>query len=800
MLVPLSWLRDFAPIELDGRALGDVFDDLGMVVEAIASVGEGLEGVVIALVKSIAPIAGADKIRRVVVDAGGPAPVEVVCGAWNFAEGDVVALATVGAVLPGGFEIAQRKMKGVVSNGMLCSAAELGLGEDAAGIMVLPAPLGASAGEPFAAAMGIVRDTVYDLAIEANRPDAMCMAGVARDAAARLHAPFAIHTPAPVPAASAAPDVSVVVRDGDLCPRFTARVLTGVSVGTSPEWMARRLSLAGMRPINSVVDASNYVMLELGQPTHPYDLDRLPGRGFVVRAAKPGETLETLDGVARRLGDGPYSDAVICDASDTAVGIAGIMGGASSEIWEGTSTVVLEAANFTPMAVARTSKRLGLRSEASHRFERGVDLEGIERAVDRFCELVALTSPALEAGPLVDVRSGVGAQRDRAPIVVRTDRVNSILGTNLGDEDIRRYLAPIGFVAAPTAPGLQEVAVPTFRPDATREIDVIEEIARHHGYSNIARTVPTTPAVGRLSAYQLERRRVRAVLTGAGLSEAVCAQLVAPGDHGRSGLPEDGIAAVEPLVVEESVLRTSLLPGMLRSVSFNSDRRNGDLAMFEIGHTFRVTDPTAELPDEREMLAVIVAGAGVDGVGQGVGGAVNALRRVETALRLASLSLVAALRPGMHPGRCADVALDGHPAGYVGEVDPEVSERWGIDGRVGWFEIDLGAVATAERRSELAAPVSRFPSSDIDLAFAVPDDIPAAAVEATLAAAAGGLLEKMSLFDVYRGPGVAEGQRSLAYRLRFCAFDRTLTDAEVGELRAACITAVESAFPARLRG
>jgi len=222
--------------------------------------------------------------------------------------------------------------------------------------------------------------------------------------------------------------------------------------------------------------------------------------------------------------------------------------------------------------------------------------------------------------------------------------------------------------------------------------------------------------------------------------------------------------------------------------------------MFEIGHTFRVTDPTAELPDEREMLAVIVAGAGVDGVGQGVGGAVNALRRVETALRLASLSLVAALRPGMHPGRCADVALDGHPAGYVGEVDPEVSERWGIDGRVGWFEIDLGAVATAERRSELAAPVSRFPSSDIDLAFAVPDDIPAAAVEATLAAAAGGLLEKMSLFDVYRGPGVAEGQRSLAYRLRFCAFDRTLTDAEVGELRAACITAVESAFPARLRG
>ncbi|HWW52920.1 MAG TPA: phenylalanine--tRNA ligase subunit beta, partial [Acidimicrobiales bacterium] len=361
MLVPLSWLRDFAPIELDGRALGDVFDDLGMVVEAIASVGEGLEGVVIALVKSIAPIAGADKIRRVVVDAGGPAPVEVVCGAWNFAEGDVVALATVGAVLPGGFEIAQRKMKGVVSNGMLCSGAELGLGEDAAGIMVLPAPLGASAGEPFAAAMGIVRDTVYDLAIEANRPDAMCMAGVARDAAARLHAPFAIQTPAPVPAASAAPDVSVVVRDGDLCPRFTARVLTGVTVGTSPEWMARRLTLAGMRPINSVVDASNYVMLELGQPTHPYDLDRLGAPGLLVRRATPGEVVTTLDGVERILGvpgrglGETGEDCLICDAAGDPVGIGGIMGGSSSEISESTTRVLLEAAYFDPMVIARTS-------------------------------------------------------------------------------------------------------------------------------------------------------------------------------------------------------------------------------------------------------------------------------------------------------------------------------------------------------------------------------------------------------------------------------------------------------------
>jgi phenylalanyl-tRNA synthetase beta chain len=773
-----------------------------MVVEAITPVGEGLDGVVVARVVSIDAIPGADKIRRVVVDAGGPEPVEVVCGAWNFAGDDVVALARVGAVLPGDFEITQRKMKGVVSNGMLCSAAELGLGEDAAGILVLPASAGSRLGAPFADAMGIERDIVYDLAIEGNRPDAMCMAGVARDAAARLGHPFAIPDPPSAPAVATGPSVTVSVEDADLCPRFTATVLTGVNVTESPAWIARRLTLAGMRPINSVVDASNYVMLELGQPTHPYDLDLLPGGGFVVRAARPGETLETLDGVTRRLGEGAYPDCLICDAAGTPVGIAGIMGGASSEISETTSRVVLEAANFTPMAIARTSKRLSLRSEASHRFERGVDIEGIERAVARFIELVRLTSPALEVGEWVDVRSGQGLRsgqgHDRL-VRLRTERVNAILGTALDDADIARYLAPIGFSATPVQPGLHEVSLPTYRPDVTREIDLIEEVARHHGYSNIARTVPTSPNVGRLTPYQSERRRLRAVLAGAGLSEAICAQLVAPGDHARAGLPEDGINAVEPLAREESVLRTSLLPGMLRTVAFNARQRHADLAMFEIGHTFRVADPPGELPDEREMLGVVIAGAGIDGVGTGVFGAGNALDRVFTTFRLAAPGLVAAIRPGMHPGRSADVTVDGTVIGYVGEVDPDVSAAWGIEDRVGWLEVDLGAMAAGQRRSELAVPVSRFPSSDVDLAFEVADSAPAAAVTDTLRAAGGGLLERVTLFDVYRGPAVPSGSRSLAFNLRFRAFDRTLTDVEVGELRAACIAAVEAAHPARLR-
>jgi phenylalanyl-tRNA synthetase beta chain len=801
MLVPLSWLRDFATFDLDANALAEVFDDLGMVVEGIRRVGEGLDAVVVGRVAEIHPIDGADKIRRVLVEAGGPEPVQVVCGAWNFDVGDYVPLAPVGAVLSGNFAITRRRMKGVVSDGMLCSPIELGLGDDAAGILVLPDA--ALAGMPLTKALGIDVDVVYDLAIEANRPDAMSVAGVARDAAARLGSAFAVPVPAPaggVAVDDRVPPVTVDVQDPDLCPRFTALVLEDVIVTESPAWLARRLTLAGMRPINSVVDASNYVMLELGQPTHPYDLDQLGGGGFVVRAAGPGESVTTLDGVVRTLGGAAHPDCVICDATDVAVGVAGIMGGAASEISAKTTRVVLEAANFAPMAVARTARRLSLRTDASARFERGVDVEGIERAVDRFCELLALTSPGLRVvGGMVDVRApGVGTP---LLVPVRTDRVNAILGTELADEDIRRYLAPIGFDASSVRHGLHQVTVPTFRPDVTGEIDVIEEVARHHGYANIHRTVPTTAQVGRLNPYQLDRRRVRGVLAGAGLSESMCSQLLGPGDHARSGLPEDAIAAVDPLAREESVLRTSLLPGMLRAVAFNLDRRIAEVGLFEIGHTFqRPREPLPELPDEREMLGLVVAGAGVPGLGAGVPAVVTLVRRLAGALRLEGVELVASTHPGMHPGRTAEVWAGPTAMGYLGEVDPAVSAAWGIEGRVGWAEVDLETLLGRPRRSESVRPVTRFPSTDIDLAFIVRDDVPAAAVEATLAREAGELLEWVALFDVYRGPGVPPGHRSLAYRLRFSALDRTLTDAEVGERRQACITAVRLEHGAELRG
>ena len=838
MRVPLSWIRQFAPVEGEVSDLAEQLDDLGLVVEGIVRVGEGLEDVVVARVQEIGTIPGADRIRRVVVDAGQGA-VEVVCGAWNFEEGDLVPLAPVGAVLPGGFEIARRKMKGVVSNGMLCSPRELELSEDHQGILVIPADgSGAPApGTGLTEALGIERDVVFDLAVDANRPDASSVAGVARDLAARLKVPFEILDPVPPDPAPDARSVhelaSVEVVDRDLCPRFVGRVLTAVPNGPSPPWVARRLTLAGMRPINSVVDASNYVMLELGQPTHPYDLDRLAGSGLRVRAARPGETIVTLDGEERRLGERSVGsgddrrDCLICDAEDAPVGIAGVMGGASTEISEGTTRVLLEAAYFTPMTVARTSKRLGLRTEASARFERGCDPLGIDRAVARFLEVLAASptsdpqaaaraEPAarLELAPgVIDVQGDVPRPR---PVPVRTTRVNALLGTELDEAQVVALLEPIGFASRPLGDGLLEVVVPTFRPDTEREVDVIEEVARHYGYSRIARRRPFAPQVGTLTAYQKERRFVREVMAGLGAHEAWTHSLLAPGDHELAAMT-GGVTVANPLVPDEKVLRQSLLPGMLRALAANAARRQEDLRLFEVGHVFpppdggrvqRALEGRVEpVIGERELLGLALARSDDDAMS-----AAAAWSVLEDSLRIAGVTLVQrleswpdeAIAAGLHPTRRGLlVSGDGLELGAVGEVDPDVAAAFGLDAlrlRVGWLQLDLELLlGSTSRRSELAQPVSRFPSSDIDLAFVVEDGVPAAAVAATLHEAGGDLLEFVRLFDVYRGPGTAEGTRSLAFRLRFCALDHTLTDEEVQQVRARCIAQVTTEYSAVLR-
>jgi phenylalanyl-tRNA synthetase beta chain len=473
-----------------------------------------------------------------------------------------------------------------------------------------------------------------------------------------------------------------------------------------------------------------------------------------------------------------------------AVGIGGIMGGASSEISDTTSNVLLEAAYFTPMAIARTSQRLGLRTEASARFERGCDPDGIERAVARFLSLLGRGDVA---PGMLDVRSGPPRP---ARIRLRTGRVNALLGTALGDDEVRSYLEPIGFRTTSAGPGLHEVVPPTFRPDATTEIDLVEEVARHHGYSRIARTVPRSPQVGALTTYQRERRRLRDVLVGAGLGEAVTPPMLAPGDHERAGLSGEAIVAVDPLAREESVLRTSLLPGLLKAVAFNVGHRNPVVSLFEVGHVFGIpSDRAAELPDEREVVGAALAG------GEGAPAAKRLLDVVLDGLgRGAETSLVAAGAPGLHPTRTAAVEIAGRAAGHVGEVDPEVAAAFGVEDRVGWLYLDLDVLLRKQRVYVQARPLSRLPSSDIDLAFVVDDSTAAAEVEATLRRSAGDLLAGLRLFDVFRDPRLGRGRRSLAFRLCLQSLDHTLTDGEIAEVRSRCIDAVEKAHAAQLRG
>jgi phenylalanyl-tRNA synthetase beta chain len=532
------------------------------------------------------------------------------------------------------------------------------------------------------------------------------------------------------------------------------------------------------------------------------------------------------------------SDCVICDADDRPVGIGGIMGGQSSEITPEASRVLLEAAYFLPVAVARTARWIGLRSEASVRFERGVDPKGVERASLRYCELVIAAAQAAGVAPPV-VASGL-LDANPVPYVprrvtARPERIGSLLGTEIGGAEIVRLLEPLGFTStvngAAEANGVLEVEVPSFRPDVKREVDVAEEVARRIGYQELAESERRSPFVGALTSPQKLRRRLKRILAGLGAHEAWTMSIVDPRDQARGGVVGPLVSLLNPMVAEESALRGDLLPGLLGAVRHNAGHRRPWLRLFEIGDVFGLpaAEPSGtrrdesfsgdlperpelselpkqpelpelrkrpELPDERELVALLLADAGDDAAA-----AVNAWRVIADALRLDGVELRSATRDGLHPARTAEIVAGGTVLGVVGEVDPQTLEAFELpQPRAGWIELDLQKLAAAPRRPTEAGAVSRFPSSDVDLAFIVSDSVPAANVERTLVEAAGELCESVELFDVYRGAGVSHGSRSLAYRLRFCALDRTLTDAEVAELRARCIAAVESQYQATLRG
>jgi len=769
-----SILAEMADLPDDAGRIADALNSLGLAVEEMVEVGVPVPGVVTARIVRTEKHPDAAKVTRCFVDAGDGVERHVWCGATNMSAGDTVALATLGTTMPNGMEIARRGILGIDSEGMLCSESELGLAEESSGIMILP--VGTVLGAPVFEALGIEHDVLFDLDLTRNRPDCWGHMGIARDLAAHFGVAFRGPRLDPGPRGGAR-SLPVVIDAAPQCGSFIIACVSGVQVGPSPSWVATRLAHLGMRSINNVVDASNLTMLETNQPNHAYDADVVSS--FRVRLAAPGETITTLDGTVRALHP---DDLLICDgARDVPVGLAGVMGDLHSEITAATVNLAIESAWFAPDPVRFAALRHGLRTEASVRFERGTDPHAWLVAAERFVTILRESSPAatLHESPTV-------VQNEHCPrstrIEVPLHRVNGLLGTLLDTGRCAAILEGIGFAVELDA-GVLSVTVPTWRPDCTDDVDVIEEVARHHGYENIGKTVPNSTVHGRLSLPQQRRRIVRQVMVGLGLDEAMPSPFLAPGELASVGLDEDDVLRLaNPLVADESILRTSLRPGLLRAIRYNQSHRADRVALWEIGHVY--PDGGGPLPDEHEVLAVMVAGAD----------SATALAQWNALCDALSVGAqIDQLRvpPGLHPTRSATLARGKTVVGVVGQVDPVVLDAWGIEGPVSILEVNLTIVLNESPKPVQAREVNRFPSSDIDFAFVVADAITAATVQRAVRQAAGKRLAQIELFDVYRGPGVPEGHRSLAFRLRLQQPDGTLTEADLAMVQRDCIAAAE---------
>jgi len=782
-----SWLADHVDLPADPEVVSHLLSDLGLAVESVERVGASVPGVVTARVLRTERHPDAAKVHRVFVDTGDGIERHVWCGAFNMEPGDVVPLALPGTKMPDGRAIEPKPILGIPSDGMLCSARELDLGVDHSGILIMDGetPLGI----PYAEALGLNEEIVYDLDVLRNRPEAFGHVGIARDLAARLKtvvksSPSSISMAAHGSGHSVRATVEIEARKR--CPRFTTVVLSGILITNSPSWMTSRLAAAGMRPINNVVDASNYVMLELNQPNHPYDFDTLGGGGFRVRVGRPNETITTLDDVERTVDE---ETLLICDADDRPIGLAGIMGGQNTEISSTTTRVALETAWFEPMGIMRSVQAFGLRTEASARFERGVDPLGIEAGIARFIELLQLTCPSLV------VHEGLCDETtehmpETTVIGVRPKRVGDLLGRPFTSEDIGALIAPIGFVVESDRddPESMRVTVPSWRPDCALEIDIVEEVARLHGYDRLGKTIPKSTLPGSLSAVQHRRRKLRDILHGFGANEAMPHPFLANGDLTRVGLSEDAVRIVNPLAVGDDVLRTSLRPGLLRAIAFNESHRRTGLMFYEIGHVYPPSEDV--LPAEYETLAVVMGGADATR-------AVHLWREISAGMGWGARLDQSTVPAGLHPTRSASLSIGKSVIGSVGEIHPAVLEALAISERCAILELDLSTLLGIEPKIPQWKPTSRFPSADFDLAFIVPNDVPAEKVDKSLRQSAGAWLNSVELFDVYRAPELGDS-RSLAYRIRIQAADRTLTDSDIGAIRTKCIEAVAK-MGARLR-
>ncbi len=796
MKVSLRWLADYIELPThDAGELKAVFDSIGHKVESIDVLEPGWTDVYVARVDQIRAHPNADKVRLCTVTTGKD-QIEVVCGAWNFEVGAKVAFAMPGAVLPGGLEIGRRQIRGIESAGMILSERELGLGDDHVGILVLDsdAPIGVDFAELVA-----LPDVVFDLEITSNRPDAMSMVGIARELAAYYEIPYTM-PPIDPPTVGDATKVTVRIEDPTGCYRFVARELRQAKIGPSPFWMRQRLRSAGVRTISNVVDVTNYVMLELGQPLHAFDLDKVTDEAIVVRRAKAGEKLVTLDGVERAL---TPDDLVVADTVKPS-GLAGTMGGEESEVSPTTSRVLIEAAAWDPPTIMYMSRRHGLRSEASGRFERGVDPnlppDAAARAARLMVELTGGTTPSAYVDEVA--REVVPTQ-----IELPLSEVGRILGNDVPLSEVAPLLRRLHLTVEGSDP--LAVTVPTYRPDLKRPVDLVEEVARLFGLDKFAETVPTGPGGG-WTVEQKRHRLTRRILTGAGLSQAVNLAFLGAGDLEAFAYPAEHegrqtIPVKNPLNDELSSLRTSLVPGLLRSLRYNVTRDLPDVALFEIGRVFHNRHWTEDprVPDQPDRLAFAVIGgfgpSGLDGSGRpsDVHSATAIWRLLGNGLGL-DWELRPAANPGFHPGRTADVFVNGTRIGHVGEIHPVTAAAYDLEGRVAAGELDFAPMIAPTSDWQLVEP-SVYPPVEFDLAFEVDDALPAAQLMRATMGAHPDNLESARVFDEYRGAGLPPGRKSLAIRYVFRAPDHTLTTEEAAGLRNDLIAAA-GALGASLRG
>ncbi len=799
MRISLQWLSEFvdlpAPEELARRLTA-----VGLEVEAIERTGQGLEGVVVARVLASVKHPDAEKLSVTTIDRGDGAPLQVVCGAKNYAVGDLVPLATVGTTLPGGTKIAKARLRGVESFGMLCSARELGLSEDASGLLILPAD--SVPGTPIAAALRL-EDVLLEVNVTPNRPDALSHLGLAREVAAALGQPLKRTSVAPREAGPpAAEAVQVRIEAPEKCARYAARVVEGVTIGPSPLWLQRRLERCGIRAISNVVDATNLVLLELGHPLHAFDLDKVAGAEIVVRTARPGEKLTTLDGKERPLDP---DDLLIADR-DQGSALAGVMGGGVSEIHAGTRRVLVESAWFQPATVRRTAKRHGLHTEASHRFERGADPGMVLAALDRCAALIAELAGGTVRPGVVDA---CPRPAPRATVRLRWRRPGQLLGLEVSANETRRILVGLGFIERATDGEGAGWEVPSWRVDVAIEEDLVEELTRTLGFQVIPETLPRLALGSPALAPRLEAQaRTRAALEGQGFREVVSYAFVPPADLEAFEPGVRPVALKNPISAELAVMRTSVVPSLLRTAAHNRRQGREGVRLYELATAFGPRtgvdrDPpaverpvvAAVLSGRRSPLSWAAAGEPCDfhdlkGVVEGLLQALGIRAGFEQAGRVVGW---------LHPRAAALVrAADGTLLGALGEIHPRVAQAFDLPRGVLAFELEVAALLAASALVPGYRPIPRLPAVLRDLAVVVDEAVAAAAV--TALAGEEPLCEEVTLFDVYRGAPLPAGKKSLALAIRYRSPDRTLTDGEADAAHGRIVERLARAVGAELRG